>query len=140
MATVTIYNHTRARFLSGENSPSDEYRINLYSALPANLTATNKFDAEASATQIGTANGYTQDDMIATGLNVTVANTDEGMLDGDDVIWTATGGSIAANFAMLRNETDDAPVLRIDFGGTVTATAGIDFVIRWDALGIFVLA
>jgi len=139
--TTTIYNHTRALFLSGANSDADEYRINLYSALPANLTATTKTAAEASATQIGTSSGYTQNDKIVTGVAVTTESTDDGMFDADDVIWTATGGSIAAGFAMLYNETDGGiPVLRIDFGGTVTAASGIDFVIRWNAAGIFTLA
>lgn len=138
--TTTVYNHTRSRFLSGANSETDEYRITLYSALPANLTATDKTAAEASATQIGTASGYIQDDKILTGVVVTIENTDEAKFDSDDPTWTATGGSIAANYAMVYNATDgDAPVFRIDFGGTVTATAGIDFVVRWDPTGALTL-
>lgn len=136
--TVTIYNHTKARFLSGANSEADTYKINLYSTLPANLTATTKAAAESGATQIATANGYTQDTKTLSGVAVTVVTTDDARFDADDVTWTASGGSIAAAFAMVYNDTDtnDPPVFRIDFDGTITATAGIPFVIAWNASGI----
>jgi hypothetical protein len=54
------------------------------------------------------------------------------------VIWTASGGSIAAAFAMLYNDTDtdDPPVFRYDFEGTVTAVDGDPFQIIWNISGI----
>jgi hypothetical protein len=136
--SVTIYNHTKSRFLSGANSEADTYKINLYSVLPANLTATTKSAAESGATQLSTANGYTQDTKTLSGAAVSIVNTDDAKFDADDVTWTASGGSIAAAFAMVYNDTDtnDPPVFRIDFDGTVTATTGIPFVIAWNASGI----
>ena len=140
--SVTVYNHTRARFLSGANLVGDSYKVNLYSVLPANLTATTKALAESGATQIATANGYTQDTKTLASVAVTTITTDDGKFDADDVTWTASGGSIAAAFAMVYNDTDtdDPPVFRVDFDGTITATTGVPFVIEWDASGIFTLS
>ena len=140
--TVTLYNITRQSFLSGLNAEGDSYKINLYSALPANATATTKAEAESGATQIATANGYTQDTKVLTGVTTTIVSTTNAKFDADDVSWTASGGSIAAAFALVYNDTDtsDPPVLRIDFGGTVTATTGIPLVITWNASGILTLS
>jgi hypothetical protein len=140
--SVTVYNHTKARFLSGANSESDTYKINLYSTLPENLTATTKAAAESGATQIATANGYTQDTKTLSGVTVTTITTDDARFDADDVTWTASGGNIAAGFALVYNDTDtnDPPVFRINFDGTVTATTGIPFVIAWNSGGIFTLS
>lgn len=140
--SITVYNHTKSRFLSGANAVSDTYRVNLYTALPANLTATTKTGAETGATQLATANGYTQNTMTLSGVAVTITTTDDATFDAADVSWTATGGSIAAGFAMVYNDTDtdDPPVFRIDFDGTVTATVGIPLVLGWNASGIFTLS
>jgi hypothetical protein len=137
--SVTVYDHTTARFLNGANAVGDSYKINLYSTLPANATATTKAAAESGATQIGTANGYTQNTKTLTGVAVTTVTTNDAKFDADDVSWTASGGSIAAAFAMVYNDTDtdDPPVFRIDFDGTITALDGIPFVIEWNASGIF---
>ncbi len=139
--SITVYNHTKSRFLSGANSSSDTYRVNLYTVLPANLTATTKTAAESGATQLSTANGYTQNTMALTGVSVTITTTDDATFAASNVSWTATGGSIAAAFAMVYNDTDtdDPPVFRVDFDGTVTATVGIPLVIGWNASGIFTL-
>ena len=140
--SITVYNHTKSRFLSGANAVGDTYRINLYSVLPANLTATTKTAAESGATQLATANGYTQNTMTLAGVTVTITTTDDATFDANDVSWTATGGSIAAAFAMVYNDTDtdDPPVFRVDFDGTVTATVGIPLVIGWNTSGIFTLS
>lgn len=141
MTIVTIYDHTRARFLSGANAVGDEYIINLYSALPENATATTKSAAESGATQIATAFGYTQNAKIVSGLAVTSSGS-AGVLDAPDIIWTASGGNIAAGFAMIYNNTDtnDPPVFRYDFEGTVTALDGDPFQIIWNASGIAFIA
>lgn len=136
--TITLYNHTRQRYHAGLNAIDDEYRINLYSALPVNATATTKAAAESGATQIPTANGYTQNAKIITGLAATIIGTNHSMIDAPDTEWTATGGNIEAAFAMMYNNTDtDAPpVLRIDFDGIITALDGDPFRIIWPAGGI----
>ncbi len=139
--SITLYNHTRARFLSGLNLATDEYIVNLYTTLPVNATATTKAAAESGATQLSTANCYTQNAKVLTGVTVTTVTTDDAMFDAADVSWTATGGSLVANYAMVYNntDTDDPPVFRVDFDGTITALDTIPLIIAWNAGGIFSL-
>jgi hypothetical protein len=65
--------------------------------------------------------------------------TNDASFDAADLTWNASGGSIAAAFAILYNDTDadDPPLAFIDFDGTQTAGAGTDFKITWNAAGIF---
>jgi hypothetical protein len=138
MATVSLYNHTRARFLDGAFNVGDTYIVNLYTVLPFNATATTRAEAEAGATQVATANGYTQNAKALTNLAVSIINTNEARLDADDVTWTASGGSLSATHVLVFNDThpDDAPVLRIDLEGALLAESGSDLRLQWDANGI----
>lgn len=139
---VSLYDHTRSRFLSGLNQPGTDWLINLYTVLPFNQNAVTKAAAETGATQVATANGYTQNGKALTGVAVTIQNESEGKFDANDVTWTATGGSIVADFAMIYDNTGAGkePLLHIDFGGTITASNTINFVIQWNSAGILVLA
>jgi len=136
--SVNLYNHTRLRFANGANAASDTYKINLYSAFTFNATATTKAGAESGATQLSTANGYTQNDKTLASVTIAVANTNGAAFDFADVEWTASGGSIAASHALIYNDTDadDPPVAHINFGGTITAAAGVPFIIRPAAAGL----
>jgi hypothetical protein len=136
--TITPYNHTAARHRSGANAVGDSYKINLYTVLPANLTSTTKAAAESGATQVATANGYTQNAKTLTGVTVATVTTNDAKFDADDVSWTPSGGNIVGLFAMIFNDTDtdDPPLYRIDFGGTITAIPGDTFQINWHPDGI----
>ena len=131
MTIVTPYNHSTLLIRSGQVTTSSTLKINLYSVLPANATATTKAGAESGATQLSTANGYTQNDKALTNLAVATVTTNDARFTCDAVQWTASGGSIAADFAMIYVDslTDDPPLYRYDFEGTITATDGIPFVI-----------
>ena len=131
MTIVTPYNHSTLLIRSGQVTTSSTLKINLYSVLPANATATTKAGAESGATQLSTANGYTQNDKTLAGLAVATVTTNDARFTCNAVQWTASGGSIAAGFAMMYVDslTDDPPLYRYDFEGTITATAGIPFVI-----------
>jgi hypothetical protein len=136
MATViTPYNHTAARIRSGSNGVGDTYKVNLYSVLPFLPAATTKAAAEVGATQLPTANGYTQDSMTLTGSAVVTVSTNGANWTVDDVTWNASGGDLVASFAMLYNDSDsdDPPMYHLDFGGPITALDGSPFVIIWDA-------
>jgi hypothetical protein len=141
-ATITPYDHTTAKFLDGSFAVGDTYKVNLYSTLPFNASATTKAAAESGATQLSTANGYTQDTKTLTGLAVTSVTTNDAKLDADDVSWTATPGALSASKALVYNDTDanDPPVFYIDFDGTQEAGAGTDFKIIWNASGILTLS
>jgi hypothetical protein len=139
--TISPYDHTAARYFSGENAVGDTYKINLYTVLPFIPAATTKSAAEVGATQVATANGYTQNSKVIASLAVTIITTNDSKLDGEDVIWTASGGIIEADYAMIFNDSDtnDPPVWHIDFGGTITALDGDPFLIQWNAGGIATL-
>lgn len=136
--TISAYNHTAARNRSGANAPGDDYLITLYTVLPFIPAATTKAAAEVGATQLATANGYTQNAKLLTGVGVGTVTTNDANFDADNVSWTPSGGNIAAAFALISNgtDTDDPPMYHIDFGGTVTAIPGDNFEINWHPDGI----
>ena len=135
--TITLFDHTAQRFANGSNAVGDTYKVNLYSAFTLDTTATTKAAAESGATQLSTANGYTQNDKALTGVAVTKTGNDAAF-EADDVTWTASGGDIEAIGALIYNDTDadDPPLAYIDFDGTQTAGDTTDFKIIWDASGI----
>ena len=131
MTIVTPYNHSTLLIRSGQVTTSSTLKINLYSVLPANATATTKAGAESGATQLSTANGYTQNDKTLAGLAVATVTTNDARFTCNAVQWTASGGNIEAEFAMIYVDsiTDDPPLYRYNFEGPITATDGIPFVI-----------
>lgn len=135
--TVTLYNDTPRRIQAGDFPAGDTYVVNLYTALPANATATTKSAAESGATQLSTANGYTQNTKQLTGVVIEAVTTNDSRFTFDPVTWDASGGSIAASHALIYDDskTNDPPVARVDFGGTVTAVDGTQFRISPDASG-----
>lgn len=139
-ATVSIYDHTALRFFNGANAPGDTYLVNLYTVLPFIRAATTKAAAEVGATQIPTANGYTQDAKLITSVAFATVTTNDANMDGADIVWTPTAATIAANYAAIFNTTDSGspPLMHYDFGGTITATFSplVPFTIAWNALGI----
>jgi hypothetical protein len=140
--TVTPYNHTLSRFQSGANAVGDTYKINLYSVFVFDATATTKAGAEAGATQLSTANGYTQNDKALADVAVSIVTTNDSKFDATDPSWTASGGDIGpASYALIYNDTDvdDPPLCCIDFGEAKTANTGTPFTIIFNAAGIMTL-
>jgi hypothetical protein len=131
MTVLTVYNHTTRLIRAGLVTPSSTLICNLYSVLPTNATATTKTAAESGATQIATANGYVQNAKTITSLAATTVTTNDAQFAGAQILWTASGGAIEAAFAMIYVDslTDDPPLYRYDFEGTITAPNGIPFVI-----------
>ena len=134
--TISLYNHTARRFADGSNVAGDTYRLMLCTA--ATFNAADATLAAISKTEVANANGYTTNGPALTGVAITTVTTNDARFDADDVTLAATGGSIAAEFGILYNDTDadDPPVAFIDFDGAKTAGAGTDFKIVWNANGI----
>lgn len=135
--TISLYNHTAARFASGANAVADIYKVMLCTA--ATFTASDTTLAGITKTEHANANGYTTGGATLANAAVTTVTTNDAKFDADDVSWTASGGAIEAAYAIIYNDTDadDPPVAFIDFGGTESAGAGTEFKIVWNASGIF---
>jgi hypothetical protein len=136
--TVSIFNHTAQRFASGANAPTDVYKVALYTSATFLASATTL--AGVTKTEVASGNGYTTTGATLSGVAATIVTTDDAKFDANDVSWTVpAGGSLAAAYAILYNDTDanDPPVLFIDFDGTITTTDGGIFQIIWNANGIF---
>ena len=135
--TISLYNHTAARFADGSNAVGDTYKVKLLSA--ATFDATHTTLAATGGTEATTGTGYTAGGQALANVAVTTVTTNDAKFDADDLTWTASGGSITASYAIIYNDTDanDPPVAFIDFGGSESAGDGTDFIIVWNASGIF---
>jgi len=135
--TITLYNHSAARFASGANSSSDTYKVKLLTA--ATFDASHTTLAATGGTEVASANGYTAGGAALANVAVTTITTNDAKFDADDVTWTASGGSITASYAILYNDTDvdDPPVAFIDFGASESAGDTTQFKIIWNGSGIF---
>ena len=134
--TISLYNHTAARFANGANAVGDTYKVKLLTA--ATFDATHATLAATGGTEASNT-GYTAGGATLANVAVTTVTTNDAKFDADDVTWTATGAALEAAYAIIYNDTDadDPPVAFIDFGGTESAGAGTDFKIVWNASGIF---
>ena len=135
--TISLYNHTAARFADGSNAVGDTYKVKLLSA--ATFDATHTTLAATGGTEATTGTGYTAGGQALANVAVTTVTTNDAKFDADDLTWTASGGSITASYAIIYNDTDtdDPPVAFIDFGGSESAGDGTDFIVVWNASGIF---
>jgi hypothetical protein len=135
--TISLYNHTAARFASGANAVGDTYKVKLLTA--ATFDATHTTLTATGGTEATTGTGYTAGGATLSNVAVTTVTTNDAKFDADDASWTASGGPIAAEFAIIYNDTDadDPPVAFIDFDGSQSAGDGTDFLIVWNANGIF---
>ena len=134
--SISLYNHTTARFASGANAAGDTYKLMLCST--ATFNAANTTLASITKTEIASGTGYTTGGAILAGVVVTTVTTDDAKFDANDVSITASGGSISATGGILYNDTDadDPPVAFLNFDGTITAANGVPFVVQWNANGI----
>lgn len=134
--TISPYNHTDRRFRDGSNVAGDTYRLMLCTA--ATFDATHTTLAAITKTEVANGNGYTTNGPALTGVTINTANTNGSRFDANDVVLSASGGSIAAEFGILYNDTDsgDPPLFFIDFGEVKTAADGTDFLVVWAANGI----
>lgn len=136
-ATISLYNHTSARFANGSNAVGDTYKVKLLTAATFNATHTTL--TATGGTEVANGNGYTTGGATLGSVAVTTVTTNDAKFNADDASWTASGGPIAAEFAIIYNDTDtdDPPVAFIDFDGSQSAADGTDFLIVWNANGIF---
>lgn len=120
------------------------FKINLYSSTSNCNTLSGTTTLASLTNQLATANGYTQNTKPVTlatsqtGGTVTVDET-------TDPVWTASGGSITARYAVIYNDTHASKqalcVCLLDTApADVTATAGNTFTITQSASGLFTIS
>lgn len=133
--TISRYNHTRTRYVSGLEALGDTRKLMLCSA--ATFDATHTTLAAITKTEIS-GNGYTAGGITIADWAVSVINTNGCKVDATDPTVTASGGSIAAAYGIIYNATDaDSPPLYfINFDGTVTAPDGTPWVLEINASGL----
>jgi hypothetical protein len=109
----------------------------LYTAATFNAADTTL--AGVTKTEVANGNGYTTGGEALSNVEVTTVDTNGAKFDANDVTWSAVGGPITASHAILYNGTDadDPPVAFIDFDGSESAGDGTDFLVVWNASGIF---
>lgn len=135
--TISVYNHTAAKFADGSFAVGDTYKVKLLTA--ATFDATNATLAATGGTEVAGTNGYTTGGQALANVAVSTVTTNDAKFDADDVTWSASGGNLTASYGILFNDTDanDPPLAFIDFGGSQTAGDGTQFKIVWNASGIF---
>jgi hypothetical protein len=114
---------------------NDTVKIALMAAGFSFARATHNIYADISASELGTANGYTVGGASLTGSTITRNDTtNEVDATFNNASWTATGGDIEAQGAILYDTTVVSPVVSpvigyIDFGGSQIAYVGAPFVV-----------
>ena len=145
-----VYETAKLAIANGEiDLGSDAFEIALYLSTSNANTLTGTTNKLASlSNQVATNFGYTQADGSAGGkvLSVTTANSGGTItVDGDNPVWTATGGSITGMYAVAIDGTHASnmavAVCLLDTApADVTATTGNTFTITMSASGMFTLA
>ena len=142
-----MYESAKLAWANGDiDFNSHSFKINLYlSTSNANtLTAATITQLSDITNQVATAFGYTQNTKAVT---ITTANS-SGTITIDETtnpVWTASGGSITARFAVIYDDThaNDMPIavcLLDTAPADVTASDGNTFTITMNASGILQLS
>jgi len=139
--TVYTYNHTASMIGMG-HVPLDSWVVMLCTSLTFNATHTSLISVVR--TEVASGTGYVTNGQYLNNPTATIVTTDDAVIDADDVVWTAVGGSISASHALIYSTSGfvgDVPLFALDLGGMVTATSGNNLSINWDVTnGIFKLS
>lgn len=136
MATFTKFYSFSTDLTNGKHDfSSHSFKIMLTNTAPA-LTNT----AKANITEIAAGNGYTAGGASTTITKSTASGVET--LIGTDVVFTASGGSIATlRYAVLYNDTQTTPAKPLigywDYGSSVTPAIAQTFTIDMDPVAGF---
>jgi hypothetical protein len=141
--------HDKAKEYLGDGTidlDNDTFKMALF--LSTSNIATTTIDALATATnEHSNANGYTTGGETLTSVTWTEASAGVMRFDCDNVVWTASGGSITARFAGIYDDTVSSPVadpilchsLLDNAPADVQATDGNTYTVSINASGVFTL-
>lgn len=130
---MDFYNHTRQLFTNGNVDITNLFVIltngYTFSASETDMTAINS--AEVSG------NGWTAGGEAISNAVVTITNTNESTLDGDNISVTATGGDIGpADAFVVYDGTNSNPLFHYGFSSSQTSPDGDSFNITWNSSGV----
>lgn len=140
-----LYEAAKLAIINGEiDFNAHSFKVNLYLSTSNCDTLSGHDQLSDLTNQVATAFGYTQDTKA-----VTIATSQSGgtttVDETTNPVWTASGGSIVARFAVIYDDThaSDIPVcvcLLDTAPADVTATDGNTFTININASGLFTLS
>jgi hypothetical protein len=142
-ASITFYNNWHAAIT--EVVPrTATFKVTLHTS-SYTFAATHNVYADLT-NELSTANGYTNTGQALAGVTFTQSGG-VATLDANDLVWTASGGSIVARRAIIRavgtfNSQVDPLVASILLDTTpadVTTTTGNTLTLVWNASGILTL-
>lgn len=133
--TISAYNHTKKKLI---NSEFDLTNLKVMLRSSTTFTAADTVVSDLNGSEVS-GNGWTAGGEAIANAAVTIVDTDDAMLDGDDVRVTATGGDIGPTDGyVIIDDTDGDPelVAFVDPDGSKTAGTGTEFQVNWNANGI----
>lgn len=131
---MNFYNHTRKLFANGDVNIANLKVILVGSGYTFSATETAMTTINA---QEVSGNGWTAGGEAVANAALTVTNTNEAKLDGDDISVTATGGDIGpATQLVVYDATNNYPLFQYSFASSQTAGDGTPFNVTWNASGI----
>jgi hypothetical protein len=143
-ASITFYNSFKEFIADGTTDlDTNTFKVLLTSSSYTPSASTHTVKADVT-NELATANGYTAGG--ATLGSVTWGQSGgTATFDAADTVWTASGGSITARYAVIYDDTSASDILvayiLLDTTpADVTATSGNTLTLAWNASGIFTLA
>jgi hypothetical protein len=136
----TFTDGTRTRILNGTfDFDTDTYRVGLY--LSSSNIGAGSTTIAGVTNEHANANGYTTGG-ISIGALTLSGTTTVTVDDPADLVWTASGGSITARYAVLYENGGDVVCYALldSTPADVTATDGNTLTIAFHSSGIFTLA
>jgi hypothetical protein len=138
--SIVFYQSFKEKLVEGFNMGSDTFRVGLTSS--SYTPSASSHTALADITNELSGSGYARQ-----ALTITTSSQSSGTFtwDADNVVFTASGGSITGRYYFIFNDTDASDSL-VCYGlldttpADVTATDGNTLTIQWNASGIFTLA
>lgn len=148
-ASITLYDHTTLRALDATNMflSTGTFKVTLHTST---YTPNAAHAVYADLTnELTTANGYTNGGATLGTVTLGTVTTNDAKFDAADVVWTASGGSIAAwRYAVLRRsdtvnslvgpligyvlaDTTPADIPATTDGNTLTLTFNASGIVTW---------
>jgi hypothetical protein len=137
MATAVKYELAKEILAEAGNMGSDTWQVILSNSAPNVATHTTA----ASATELGTAGGYTAGGNNAAVSTSAMAGSDYKLVLTSPTAWTGSGGGFTFRYAILYNLTRTQCFLYWDYGSSQAVAAGETLTVTLSgANGVFTVA